>query len=305
MSTVDSHVHVWSDDTERWTLAPGFRRANMVPQRFAAEDLIGEMEAAGVDRAVLVQMSFYGHDNAYLLDCLHRHPGRFAGIALIDQGAADVGSRMRALKAQGVCGFRIYPRERPDRDWLETPALRSMFQVAAEENLVLCCLVDPPALACLERMCAAFPETPVVVDHAGRIGIRTPPSHEQVVQLCRLGRTANVAVKLSALYALSRAGPPYRDLQALVQRTLDAFGADRLMWGSDAPHQLAPPHGYRTSLTALTEMLSAAAAHERAAILGGTAERLFFAGRHTARAARGDGAGVPDGRQHQQGDALR
>src|SRR5690606_1291666 len=131
---IDSHVHVWNDDTVRWPLAAGYRRANMVPQRFAVEDLLAEMDTGGVERAVLVQMSFYGYDNGYLLDCLRRHERVFAGIAVVDQNAADVGNQMRELKQQGVIGFRIYPREKPDRNWLETPALHDMFKVAAEEG---------------------------------------------------------------------------------------------------------------------------------------------------------------------------
>ena len=64
----------------------------------------------GVARIVLIQMSFYGYDNSYMLDTMARFPGVFSGVAVIDPAAADVRDQMLQLKSRGVRGLRLNPR---------------------------------------------------------------------------------------------------------------------------------------------------------------------------------------------------
>ena len=77
---IDAHVHVWTPDTERYALAPGFRRDEMKPPSFTPEELFSHARPCGVARVVLIQMSFYGFNNAYMLDTMHRFPGVFSGV---------------------------------------------------------------------------------------------------------------------------------------------------------------------------------------------------------------------------------
>ncbi|MEM9015605.1 MAG: amidohydrolase family protein, partial [Verrucomicrobiota bacterium] len=80
----------------------------------------------------------------------------------------------------------------------------------------------------------------------------------------------------SAFYALGKKEPPYTDLIPMFRRVRDAFGADRLMWGSDAPFQLLEPHTYGASLELVTGMIDFLSESEKKQILRGTAERVFF-----------------------------
>ena len=93
--------------------------------------------------------------------------------------------------------------------------------------------------------------------------------------LLKLGRDhATVYVKLSALFRVSREGPPYADLKPRFAALVDAYGADRLMWGSDFPFaQLSGGQG--ASLDAVAGFCADLPAGQRAAILGGTARALF------------------------------
>src|SRR4029453_17875713 len=95
MGYIDAHVHVWTDDTDHYPLAAGWKKADMQPQRFTPEDLFKHTKPAGVDRVNLIQMSFYypkdlsgrmvnGFDNRYLLDMIALYPGVFVGTAVID-----------------------------------------------------------------------------------------------------------------------------------------------------------------------------------------------------------------------------
>ncbi|HSW45537.1 MAG TPA: amidohydrolase family protein, partial [Phycisphaerae bacterium] len=117
---IDAHVHVWTDDLQKYPLAPGWRKEQMNPPRFTPDDLLAICEPVGVRRINLIQMSFYQFDNRYMLDAIARHPGRFAGTAIIDPTTDDPPGRMRRLHEAGVRAFRIYPAlaKGSPNDWL-------------------------------------------------------------------------------------------------------------------------------------------------------------------------------------------
>ena len=155
---IDAHAHVWSDDTARYPLGEGYRKEQMRPARFEPEELLAHARPCGVSRIVLIQMSYYRFDNAYMLDAMARYPGTFGGVAVVDAGRREAPERMRELKERGVRGFRILAPE------VSAPAMEAMWECAAREELAICPLINPPELAALEWMCAKHPRTPVVID---------------------------------------------------------------------------------------------------------------------------------------------
>ncbi len=223
---------------------------------------------------VLVQMSFYGFDNRYLLDVIQSEPETFAGIAVVQAEAPNLESEVAALARRGVRGFRIVSGNHPET-WLDGPAMDRLWRAATAHEMAVCALADPPALPALERMCRRFPETLVVIDHMGRIGMAGPIAATAVDQLCRLAEARRVFVKVSAFYALGAKRQPYLDLAPLIRRLRDAFGAERLMWGSDSPFQVLGEHTYAASVELIGKLdfLSDA---EREWLLGKTAEGIFF-----------------------------
>src|SRR5437764_743465 len=112
MNFIDAHIHVWTDDLAHYPLAPGHRREDMSPRSFTPEEFLRHARPAGVNRAVLIQMSYYhpspgaarpgrrdgdvssgnvdGFDNRYMLDMIQMHKGVFVGTAVIDPHAKDV-----------------------------------------------------------------------------------------------------------------------------------------------------------------------------------------------------------------------
>jgi len=275
MGFIDGHVHVWTDDLTAYPLAPGFTREQMAPATYPPESVLGVARPCGVDRVVLVQMSYYGTDNSYMLDTMRAYPGVFGGIAVIDPEAADVEAEMERLGAQGVRGFRIQPRQSPAGEWLDTPGFRRMFAHAVNTGQSLCCLINPDALPALDRMCEAYPEAPVVIDHLCRIGIGGEIVEAEVVALCGLARRGNVKVKVSAFYALGRKRPPHDELLPLIARVHEAFGARRLMWASDCPFQVQN-ETYEDGLALVRDRCDFLSAEDKEWLLGRTAEETFF-----------------------------
>ncbi len=276
---IDAHVHLWTDDLEHYPLAAGYDRQSMRPATFLPGQLFDHCRPEGVLRIVLIQMSYYGFDNSYMLDVIAAYPGVFVGVAAIDATQADVSARMKSLQNRGVTGFRLHPRESSAafyETWLESDAIRTMFRVGSETGQAMCFLVNPNALPQIDRICERFPDTTVVIDHMARIGIDGTIRQADLDALFRCARHERTFVKISAFYALGKKRPPYTDLGDMVRKLRDAYGASRLMWASDCPFQVQGDHTYRDSIQLVQSQLDFLTNEDRDWLLRGTAEKVFF-----------------------------
>ncbi len=274
---IDAHVHVWTPDVAKYPLADGFEIADMRPPSFTPEQLFAHTRPAGVDRIVLIQMSFYQFDNQYMLDAIAAHPGVFSGVAIVDHHDANVASKMRELAKQGVRGFRIHPRGDAAASWVTDDGMATVWKTAREESLAVCPLINPTDLPSIEALCQKFPGTRVVVDHFARVGISGEIEPASLHALCRLARFSDAHVKTSAFYALGKKQPPYEDLIPMIRRVADAYGPSRLMWASDCPYQVQGDHSYEASIALIRDRIDFLSDTEKESILRGTAEKLFFA----------------------------
>jgi predicted TIM-barrel fold metal-dependent hydrolase len=272
---IDAHVHVWTSDTRRYPLAPNFRKEEMIPANFPPEELFAHTRPCGVKRIVLIQMSYYGWDNSYMLDMMQQHPGVFSGVARIEENRR-VKEEMDRLAKKGVRGFRIVAGNQPPERWLNSEPMAAMWKCAADKGLAICLLMDPQYLPAVEAMCQKFPRTPVVIDHLARIGIDGRIRKQDVANLCRLAHNPGVRVKVSAFYALGRKKAPYLDLAPLIRRVLDSFGPQRLMWASDSPFQVMGGHNYRDSIDLIRQRIEFLSAGDRDWLLRRTAAEIFF-----------------------------
>ena len=275
MNYIDAHVHVWTDDFQKYPLPAGVKREQLPLPRFLPEDILRITQPSGVNRIVLVQISFYQFDNRYMVDVIRRQPETFAGIAMVDWNSPAPDEAMRELMRCHVRGFRIRAQGAPAATWLESESLERMFRCGAKERLAICPLLDPKHLPALSRMCAKFPDTPIIIDHLARIGANGPASHEEVAALCALARHRNVMVKLSGFNALGAKKPPHLDLAPMIRRVHEAFGARRLMWASDSPFQTLK-ETYEDSIALIRDRLDFLTAEDKQWVLRRTAEEFFW-----------------------------
>ena len=300
---IDSHSHVWTPEVTSFPAANGVKvgdhDAGWTVESWTGERLLQAAAPSGVGRVVLISHGMiYGYDNTYMLDCARQHPGKFRIVGAIDdrRPPEEVAATMRSLLQQGVTGFRLSPGElgkpfgRTRDDWLSTEGMQTMWKTAAETRQAMCGLVNVgAALDAFERMVAAYPETVAVIDHFSRIGVEGSAPEQSIERLCELARYPNLYVKVSAFYALGQATPPYRDMLPFVRRLVEAFGARRLMWGSDCPYQIYqhnPPFNpnakpgavgsYDSSIAVIRDHADFLSESEKEQILGLTAERVFF-----------------------------
>ncbi len=278
---IDCHSHVWPSDTVRYPLGEWASKEDMSPAEFTAEDLLKVARPNGVDRAVLIQHApYYGYDAAYLIDCAKRYPGVFSIVGMIDERQPKLEQRLTELRKQGVRGIRIGPTKHADRTpiaepmrWLEAAGMRELWKLAAAHKIAICPLLDAEFLPTLKPMIEQNPETVCVIDHFAHID---PAKPETLNTLLKLAEHVNVYVKVSAFYKFGDKVAPYEDVEPWIQPVYDAFGPDRLMWGSDCPYQLQNNNNYADSVALIRDQLDFLSSSDRVAILRDTAERVFW-----------------------------
>jgi len=272
---IDAHVHVFPGQSERYPLGPGSRLDQLPMPSFTPEQLLAHTRPCGVRRVVLIQFSRYGFDNSYILDAMREHPGVFAVVGMVDLRDRP-GEKARDLARRGARGLRVAPGGQKRDAWLADEGLLELWQVAGQEGMAVCPLVNPEFLPAVGQLCGKFPGTKVVIDHFARIGADGQIRKEHLDDLCALAKHPQVQVKVSAFYALGRKESPYLDLAPMIRRVLDAFGPERLMWGSDSPFQVLKGHTYRDSVELLRSRLDFLSAADRRRLLRDTAANTFF-----------------------------
>src|SRR5688500_5261164 len=130
---IDTHLHVWTNDTRRFPFAHPYA-ANFQPPAIAGtvEMLLDEMDHHGIESAVLVQVIYYGWDNRYIADCIKRHPRRFRGQGLIDPTDINVAGKLEYwIRDHGLSGMRFSPIYYKGRDeWVNSDAHRRLWKKA-------------------------------------------------------------------------------------------------------------------------------------------------------------------------------
>lgn len=274
---IDAHSHIWTRDVTSYPLANGQTVDDLDPPSFTAEELLKTAMEEGVARVVLIAHNrYYRWDNSYMTDSAKKYPGWFRVVGMVDDSKPNPDARMRELLKKRVTGFRITPRIRGRDKWLKTDGMQAMWKCAAETRQPMCCLINPEDLPDIYAMCRRYPDTPVVIDHFGRVGIDGTIREGDVKRLCTLARHKHVFVKISAFYALGKKQPPYLDLVPLIRRVYDAFGAKRLMWASDSPYQLVGEHTYGGSISLVRDKLDFVSKADRQWLLRKTAEAVYF-----------------------------
>ncbi|MFJ3056795.1 amidohydrolase family protein [Herbaspirillum sp. NPDC087042] len=270
---IDSHVHVF-ERNPAYPFGSATTFPTFVPPTVDAtpETLLALMKANDVARTVLIQHICYKWDNSYLADVLKRYPAHFKGVCRVnpeDPAAPDHLSMW--VQEKGFNGVRISPFEDARFDWIRGPLMPPLWQRCQALKVPMTVLTDHSRLQDVMRLVEKFPDLTVVIDHMADI---RPDHPEQLAALLAFARYPKVFVKISHMWSISDQPYPYRDSQDQVKRLLDAFGARRLMWGTDHPVSL-PNLPYEKSVALFRDQLSFLSEADRQQILGKTVQEVW------------------------------
>jgi predicted TIM-barrel fold metal-dependent hydrolase len=279
---IDTHMHVWSDDPDKFPFAHPYDPKFTPPKLAASLDrVVKEMDAHGVSHCVLVQTIYHGWDNSYLAHCLKAEPKRFRGQGLIDPTDPDVATKLEeVMKVPGMAGVRFSPIYYKGKDdWLDAKASDALWKKAEELGAVFNFFIASEQLPKLENMVKRFPKVRVVIDHLARVDLEGKGAEAETKKLLALAKYPNVYVKVSELMILSPSKKyPYRDTYPLVKSVSESFGADRLLWGTGFPgatRAQAERPSLEEELGLIRKEIPFFSAEDRAKILGGNAAKLW------------------------------
>ena len=244
--TVDAHHHVWdlSVRDQDW-IAEG----SPLRRDFTMDDLTPEARVVGVDRTVLVQTVTVAEETPEFLALAAAHEliaGVVGWVDLTRPDAAEELARLRELPGgRYLKGIRHQVQGEPDPEWLLRPDVRRGLAAVAGAGLVYDLVVVPHQLPACVTAAASLPGLTFVLDHLGKPPIAAGTLEPWASDLRALAALPNTVCKLSGM--LTEADPASwtaDDLRPYAGTVLEAFGPDRLMFGSDWPVcTLAAPYG--------------------------------------------------------------
>lgn len=231
MMIVDAQVHIWAASTpERpWPA----RHAPHREEPITAEELLGEMQKAGIDRTVLVPPSFEGDLNDVVIAACKKYPDKFAAMGRLDPEAADAAAQIASWKQQGMLGMRFTFHRPSMRPLLAEGKMDRVWAAAEKAGVPIMLLAPHRDLHFIDAVAARHPALKLVIDHLGLHGTRDEAGTGEFDKLLALGKRPNIAVKASCLPAFTTDHYPFRFWHPYLKRVHEAFGPKRMFWGSD------------------------------------------------------------------------
>ncbi|MGD0841965.1 MAG: amidohydrolase family protein [Candidatus Acidiferrales bacterium] len=235
MIRLDAHQHFWKYNQTDFSWITDEMAA--IRRDFSPAELERELAANGIDATIAVQVGQNEHENAFLLNLAAKHKSIAAVVGWVDLSAANVRERLRELsRHKNLRGFRhIVESEPDDRYILREDFLRGLACLK-EFNFTYDILIFPKQLPAAVELVKRMPEQPFVVDHIAKplIKMREIDSWARHMRLLAAG--PNVYCKISGMITEAdwKAWRP-EDFAPYLDVVFDAFGPDRLMFGSDWP----------------------------------------------------------------------
>jgi L-fuconolactonase len=271
---VDAHHHFW--DPERYTY-PWMAGDAMDPVRrtFAPDDLRDVLRAADIDRTVLVQtLSSLDETREFL-----RLDADFVAgvVGWVDLTSPKVGDDLDELLAGPgrLVGIRHQVHDEADAEWLLRADVRRGLAAVQGRGLAYDLLVRARELPAAVSTARAFPELQFVLDHIAKPRIVDGADSAWTELMPGLATTPNVAVKLSGM--VTEADWHHwsaDDLRPFVERVVEWFGPNRILFGSDWPVCLLAA-SYDEVLAGLDDALPTLSPTEREQLYGANAQRVY------------------------------
>lgn len=233
---IDAHHHCWQLGANgcHWPTAD----LGAIYRDCGPQELVALAQAAGITGSVLVQSQPCDADTHYLLQLAEGCDFIKAVVGWVDLAAAAAPARIKQLAQHPkLRGLRPMLQGLAQDDWILRPELAPALAAMQACNLRFDALIYSRHLPYIEELARRYPQLLMVLDHAAKpaIGNGAHPSADWCAAISSIARQPNVYCKISGLPTEAAGQQGAADFLPYVQLLLAAFGARRLMWGSDWP----------------------------------------------------------------------
>jgi L-fuconolactonase len=234
MTRIDAHQHFWllAERAGNWPPA----ELAAIYRDFLPDDLAPQLAAHGIDGTVLVQSLPSVSESRFLLRLAAQAPFVRGVVGWVDLKAADAAQQIAALAEDSMLkGLRPMLQDLDDMRWIDDPALEPAVNAMLDCGLAFDALVLPRHLPALLAFAQRWPALPIVIDHAAKPPIARGEYAAWAADLAQLAALPQVCCKLSGM--VTEAGPQWTlaALKPYAGFVLEAFGPQRVLWGSDWP----------------------------------------------------------------------
>ncbi|MDP8921588.1 MAG: amidohydrolase [Chloroflexota bacterium] len=262
MLIVDAQVHIWG-------AGPPTTRSHRQVEVFSAEELLKGMDEAGVDAAVIHPPGWDPNSSKLATQAVLRYPNRFAILGNFPLDRPESRELVDGWKSRpGMLGLRFTFHGQRERNW-RTDGTIDWLWPAAERAGVPIALQAVDFLPVVGRVAERHPGLRLIVDHLGGRGGTTTATDaeafEKLPELLALAKYPNVAVKATGAPNYSSEPYPFRSIHPYLRQIYDAFGPERMFWGTDISRMRC---SYRECVTFFTEELPWLAERDKELIMG-------------------------------------
>lgn len=229
----DTHCHVFGP-ADRFPYSPA---SSYIPVDAPKEVLFQRHKFLGIDRAVIVQASCHGTDNAAMLEAVRTGGDAYRGIAILAPDVSE--AQLAAMHEIGVRGVRFNFVKRLKARQPEAVRWKIIEKISRFGWHIVVYL-EPEDLSDVRDFLSRIP-MPVVIDHMARLPMDKGAQSAEFEAVAQLLADDRFWIKVTGPERLSKEGPPYNDTHE-VSRALMRLAPDRVLWGTDWPHPNMTTH---------------------------------------------------------------
>lgn len=235
---IEWNAHIFSPDTQRYPFHP---KATYEPDVSVHPDdplaaYLRRLDEEGIDRAVIVHPEPYGDDHSLIVDCLRREPERLRGTSLFYPKDPKALQKLAELvkREPHIVSTRFHAHRGKETylDGFADAGVRALWKKAVDLGLIVELHIGPSYARQAGEAIRAFPGSKVLIDHLAEPHLGNAVEFAEVLELAQL---PDVYMKLSGLNHFAEDAPLYTSARPFTQRVIEAFGPDRMVWGSGTP----------------------------------------------------------------------
>jgi L-fuconolactonase len=271
---IDSHQHFWKYNPQNHGWITDDMSA--IRRDFLPGDLKRIYDQNRIDGCVAVQVDQTEEENEFLLGLTEMHSFVRGIVGWVDFRAANIGERLTFYSAiPMIKGFRHIVQAEADPKFLLGVFFCRGIAELQQHKFTYDILVYANQLDQVADFVKKFPNQPFIIDHLAKPSIRDGSIKGWAIQMKSIAQHPNVYCKLSGMVTEADWNKwTYADLEPYMQTVLEAFGPQRLVYGSDWPVCLVAS-SYERQLAATKQFISRLSPSEQSAIMGENAVRFY------------------------------